>query len=116
MINAASPNRTGLATRPMFVFDIGMTVPRLHIAMPRLHESHTAFHKSTSHQQLAILRSFAVQLLNMFRLLRNIKRITGFRLHAKRQFKRLDARFDRRFARAFGLMLSIQLLQKFELP
>ena len=92
-----------------------MTVPRLHITVPCLDESHATFDQSSSHQQLAILRSVTVELLNVLGLLRDIKCVAGFGLHAKRQLKRFDARFNDGFAWPFCQMLSIYLLQKFEL-
>ena len=53
----------------MFIFDVRMTVPRLHVTVPRLDESHATFDQSTCHQQLPILRPVAVKLLNMLGLL-----------------------------------------------
>ena len=71
-----------------------MTVPRLHVAVPRLHKSHPAFDEAAGDEQLPILRSLAVSLSDMRGFLIHIKGIGRLHLHAIGQLEGSNPRLE----------------------
>ena len=100
----------------MLFSDVGVTVPRLQIAMPRLHEAHAAFHEATGNEQLPVLRSLAVGLPDVCRLLIHIEGVGRLHLHAVGQLEGANPRLEGRLARTGGQVIGVQFPQQVELP
>ena len=96
--------------------DVVVAVPGLAGAVPHLHEAHAALQQPPRDHHLPRLQSFAVHLVDVLRLLRQIERVVGLHLHAIGEFERLDARLEQRIVlpRA-SRCLPIQFGQQIEL-
>ena len=99
----------------MLVFDVGVAIPRLHFTVPCLYEPYSAFHQAPCNEQLTILWPFSIKFKDVLGFLRNVKCITGFRLHSKRKFKGFQSRFNGFLARSLLEMLAIEVLQQCKL-
>jgi hypothetical protein len=84
--------------------------------MPRLHKAHAAFHEAASDEQLPVLRSLAVGLPDVCRLLIHIEGVGGLHLHAVGQLEGANPRLEGRLARTGGQVIGVQFPQQVKLP
>ena len=104
----------------MVAFNVAVAVPRkliIHAAGVNLNKAHAAFDQAASRQTLArevvtLFITDAVQILNVFRLGRQIECFRSCRLHPIRQFKTFNPRREFRVCGVLFLMESIELLEQ----
>ena len=96
----------------MILFQLIMGIPRLAGFMPDLQKANASFHQAASDQKLATINRIAVRLSDGLRFMTNIERIAGFRLHAIREFKRLNSRVELRIIRTSLTMTRVESLDE----
>ena len=92
-----------------------MAVPRLHTAVPGLHEAHAPFDEPPRHEELPVLRPLAVHLQDVGRLLADVEGIGRLELHPVGKLEGTDPRLDRRLAGALVEMAGIERAEEVEL-
>ena len=73
---------------------VAVTVPGLHVAVPDLYESDASLHQPAGHQELLVLRAFAVGFADVLGFATNVKGVGGLGLHAVGHLERANARLQ----------------------
>ena len=96
------------------LFQVLVVVPI--VADPGLHEADSPFHQSARDQGLPGLGAFPIHAANRLGFPTDVERLGCFQLHARGQFKGLDAGLELRVLVAILAVTFIEFPQEFELP
>ena len=102
----------------MILFQLIVSIPWLSGFMPDLQKANASFQQAASDQKLSPIDRISVVFTYGRRFISNIERIAGFRLHAVREFKRLNSRVELRIERAgfpVSLVEGLDQIQLFSL-